>query len=794
MRRIVFAGFLIVLALLLVCCSGEEPEQPAEEVISTDTSDVSAANNTTMLFAGTDDVGRTVGIPGDADVPELDESRQVGVFYFLWQGASDIDGPYDVTKIIETDPNAAQDAVSWIMAGGGAAGKRHWWGEPLFGYYRGGDQWIMERDIQMLTDAGVDFIAMDCSNATTYPTQTEVFLTALNKFYKQGYDVPKITFITKGSSGQTVAQLYEEVYKAHPEYDHLWYKVDGKPLMVGSTTTAYLNKKCRAYFTMKWAQWPKEAYHNDAFPWLDLDLDHDGMQTIYEWSDNRSIMSVSVAQHCGTLAFSSSAFYGDDTNHTRNWHNGANDKSEDAVLYGYNLAEQFENAIRANVDIVFITGWNEWIATRQTTWAGMDGEYITDPIILVDTADINNSRDIQPMNGGYGDNYYMEMVEYIRRFKGCRTMNSKLNTAARDASVSIDINGSFSQWNEVPFYWLDYTGDITDRDAKGFGKLKYTDTTGRNDIYKMKMTADSKNLYCYVETVNDIEGFGQEHCMTLFLAVGTGNESWCGYDYAVGRLAAGDGTLSVEHRTAEGWQECGRADCRLSGNMLQLALPLDMLGLSASSGITIQFKWADNYQGEDDIRSFYLNGDAAPYGRLNYLYAPLRECVFRRETRAETEKRPNPDGLKIKKWTLLGDWKDSRIDDMGNEMVEYGPSRSYDGNDESAWNPCATADYASGEGIVYELNGTYELTEIEFHMGTNPTYMEIWVSADGADFRRAATVDAGNADSMYEGEYCTVPLAEAEGVKFVKIMFTGSKSKTQWINFREIRIKDTAAQ
>lgn len=784
MKKIKTISIIILLVLLLGGCGG------AESMENTDVADISARSNTTMLYAGTDDLGRTVGIPGDEDVPEYDESRQVGVFYFLWQGASGTEGPYDVSKILEENPDAAQDGVSWIMAGGGSAGQRHWWGEPLFGYFRGGEQWLMERDVQMLTDAGVDFLALDASNASTYPTQTEVLLAALEKYYKQGYDVPQITFITKGSSGQTMEKLYEEVYKAHPEYDHLWYKVDGKPLMIGSTTTAYLTKKCRAYFTIKWAQWPKESYHNDAFPWIDFDLDGDGVQTVYEWSDGTAIMSVSVAQHCRTLAMSSSAFYGDTTNHTRNWHNGANDTAEDAVLYGYNLAEQFENAIRANVDIIFITGWNEWIATRQAAWKGMDGEYITDPVILVDTANIDNSRDIQPMKGGYGDNYYMEMVQYIRRFKGCQTMNTQLNTAQEQVQKSIKVKGSFAQWNSVPTYYLDYTEDIIDRDAKGFGKLKYEDTTGRNDIYKMKMTHDEKNLYCFVECQTDIIGMGEEHCMSLFLSVGTGEADWCGYDFVINRVAPTGGKLVVEKRTENGWEECGHVAYRQSGSMMQLAVPLELLGLDGTEEISIQFKWADNYQGEDDIWSFYLNGDAAPYGRLNYLYAPLMESVFRRESRAETEKRPSPDGLKIKKWSLLGDWTDDRIWDDGNEDGNYGPSCAYDGDKETKWNPCATDRYASGEGIIFELNGTYALESLTCTIKSVQTYFTVYVSADGEEYHPAAVVDASTAGRYYTGQVCAVPLENAEQVKFVKLSFTGSSTGTPWINFMEIEIKD----
>ena len=40
------------------------------------------------------------------------------------------------------------------------------------------------------------------------------------------------------------------------------------------------------------------------------------------------------------------------------------------------------------------------------------------PVMFVDEFDQEHSRDIEPMKGGHGDNYYYQMVDYIRRYKG----------------------------------------------------------------------------------------------------------------------------------------------------------------------------------------------------------------------------------------------------------------------------------------------------------------------------------------------------------------------------------------
>ena len=63
--------------------------------------------------------------------------RQVGLFYFLWLGEHGRQGPFDVSKILEADPDAGKkpDSPLW-----GPAGRFHHWGEPLYGYYFSDDE------------------------------------------------------------------------------------------------------------------------------------------------------------------------------------------------------------------------------------------------------------------------------------------------------------------------------------------------------------------------------------------------------------------------------------------------------------------------------------------------------------------------------------------------------------------------------------------------------------------------------------------------------------------------------
>ena len=575
------------------------------------------------VYAGVDDLGRVLPLAGDNGVPAYDSNKYVGIFYFVWHGARQVPGPYDVSKIIEKDKDAARSDEAWQAAGGGPVGTNHWWGEPLFGYFRNTDRWVMSKDVQMLTDAGVDFIIFDYSNGNSYTQAVLTMLEILDIFHKQGFNVPKVSFVTKAESVRHMKEIYNDIYKSHPEYEHLWFKLDGKPLMIGSNKSPDLDQEVKDFFTIKYAQWPRESYSDDGFPWMDFQRP----QTLYGKESGTTIMSVSVAQHSGTLALSSSAFYGDDTNKTRSYHNGANDKSEDAYLYGYNFAEQFEYAISQNPDIIFVTGWNEWIATRQNpgSWKYIDGTPNYEPVILVDAADINNSRDIQPMQGGFGDNYYMQLISYIRKFKGLAPYNTNLPEKSTTYGT-IDFSNGFADWDKLGQTYIDYTQDTEHRDARGYGRIVYKNDTGRNDIFVSKVACDNKNIYFYVETLDPLTPKEDKHWMNLFISTGNeGNKTWHGYDFVVNRVSPSDNKAVLE-KCFGGWnfEKVQDIDFMYNNNKLQIAIPLETLGYESHENLRIEFKWADNYvlneNNEADIFTFYTDGDAAPYGRLNYIF------------------------------------------------------------------------------------------------------------------------------------------------------------------------------
>lgn len=613
MNKIVIRVFLLLLLSammfsLIGCTTNDEPPKIPGTNITLYTGPYSEVNG---ALAGVDDLGRELLY--DDQTIDLND-KKVGIFYFLWQGEHGTSGPYDNYKIATETPEALTSEARWIRNGGGSVGQHHFWGEPLFGYYKSSDDWVLRKHVQMLADAGVDFLVLDATNSFPYVERVKQVIAIWYEYLELGYNVPKISFYTNSQSGATMKAIYNNLHnnkkfnEQYPRLSELWYNWDGKPMIVGLEAEA--SDEIKEYFTIKESTWPNAGRTDNGFPWMEFDrlLSDDA---VYGVNGRKEVLNVSIAQHSATCTMSFTAWYGAN-DRTRSWHDGVNDTSENAILYGYNFAEQWEWALKQDTEMIFVTGWNEWVAQRQPV-------YDTNrPIVFVDCADPNTSRDAEPMRGLFGDNYYMQLCYYIAQYKGAA---NRVNVGENQ---TIDINGDFSQWDaaSVTAKYLDYSNDTVDRDCRGFGKLKYQNTTGRNDIVNMKIAKDADNLYFYVDTAAALTAPEGETWMTLFIDSGNNdNANWYGYDFKVdpasGKLYKSNGDWN--------WQEVATVTVKYEGNKLMLSVKRADIG--TQDAVDIQFKWADNYQKNEldtyDVWTLYCDGDAAPYGRLNYVYSEV---------------------------------------------------------------------------------------------------------------------------------------------------------------------------
>ena len=114
--------------------------------------------------------------------------------------------------------------------------------------------------------------------------------------------------------------------------------------------------------------------------------------------------------------------------------------------------------------------------------------------MFVDQFDQEHSRDIEPMRGGHGDDYYYQFVSYVRRYKGARPLPSL-------ESRPIKMDGRFDDWREVQPEFRDTIGDQVRREHRGWDtNVTYRNFTGRNDIVAAKVSWNKSTAWFYVRT------------------------------------------------------------------------------------------------------------------------------------------------------------------------------------------------------------------------------------------------------------------------------------------------------
>lgn len=554
-------------------------------------------------WVATDGLGRQ--LPGHDICGGVRDGRFTGIFYWTWHTMHGRQGPFDNTKIIAADP---QDP-KW-----GPLGAPHHWGEPELGYYIMTDPYVIRKHASMLTDAGIDVIIFDTTNPPfTFKESYMALCREYAKIRSEGNEVPQIAFLCPfGDPTVVVNAVYNDLYK-QGLYKDLWFNWKGKPLIMADPYY-FKDSEIVKFFTFRK---PIPSYFTgptgpDQWGWLEVYPQHG----FYNREGKVEQVTVGVAQNA--VGNELSAMSHKEGAMGRSWHGGARDTGKDAVLYGLNFAEQWEKALEYDPEFIFITGWNEWVAGHFNKWYKYDGDdsYYKDAL-FVDQYNHEYSRDTEPMKGGHGDNYYYQMVSYIRKYKGVR----RLDSAAGACSISID--GEFGDWDAVRPEYRDTVGDTAWRDHKGYGKTHYVNKTGRNDIVLSRAGFDREMLYFYVETRDDITSHTDRNWMLLFIDSDRDHSTgWNGYDFLVNyKVVDSDTTVVMESTGGWDWKEVGRAGYRVKGNRMELSIPVETAGIDLSGEFGFDFHWADNIQKDDDITEFSVSGDSAPNRRFNYRFA-----------------------------------------------------------------------------------------------------------------------------------------------------------------------------
>ena len=288
---------------------------------------------------------------------------------------------------------------------------------------------------------------------------------------------------------------------------------------------------------------------------------------------------------------------------------------------GIKFADQWRRARELDPPVVLVTQWNEWTAQRfQYTGGGITYAkrplYHNDPW-FIDVYDDEFNRDLEPMKGGHGDNFYYQLIDNVRRYKGAR------ESEPASAPVTISLT-DFSGWDSVAPEFRDDQDDVRHRSHQGFGTNHYTNTTGRNDIRRCKVARDETNVYLLVETVDAVtaKAAGGEYWMNCFIRdESSAALGWEGYHFRLRNEHPASGKLTLSH-SSNGWNwvSLGEVDTEINGNQLAVSIPRSLLGLPANSSFAhLSFKWTDN-QLDTTADGWLLNGDAAPNARFRYRY------------------------------------------------------------------------------------------------------------------------------------------------------------------------------
>ncbi len=597
-------------------------------------------------WVGVDALGRTM--PGIDDVGPVkkDQRRVVGIFYITWHddGKFNLKSPYmaDVSKILAKDPSARLDGKHPLWTEGS-----YHCAEPEMGYFLSKDEWVIRKDMSMLADAGVDVLVMDVTNAVRYWDEWDVVFPVMQKMKAEGNKVPQFCFWAfNGPVVRVVQDLYDRIYKVE-KYKDLWFYWDGKPLLLYNANPKVdangrnpdapdYSQEVKDFFTLRNMWWGYYEWAGERFVGMEdnwsfgLDMGDPRVSSMKPeervslHNGKREEAAVTPGQHSSSLIGKSwTVEKGEPELNEQDlpvptyvpWLGKTVEHPEG---YGIYFQQRFDEALSANPQFLYINDWNEWTAGKYNT----EGEFMRRKcgFFFVDQYNTEFTRAIQPMKGGYTDNYYMQMAQNIRRYKGVRPIPEI------KGYTTIKMDGDFQDWKQIGVEYRDTIGDTAHRDYKGYGGLHYKDDSGRNDIVTCKVAVDEKNVYFYAETNEALTPHTDPNWMLLLIdADRNPHTGWYGYDFLINHSIVDSKTTTIKRYDSamESWVEAARLSYRYKGKSLQLAVPRKLLGLEGFA-FSFDFKWADNPRDLTDPISLCTAGDTAPNRRFNY------RCIWKR--------------------------------------------------------------------------------------------------------------------------------------------------------------------
>ena len=115
-------------------------------------------------WVSVDGLGRE--LPTNKEVGGIKQGKYVGIFYWTWHYNFISNTPHNVTEIMKEHPEIKNDFNHDLWRKKYYA-TSYFWNEPIYGYYTSTDKYVLRKQAEML-DAGIDFVAFDCTNGSFY--------------------------------------------------------------------------------------------------------------------------------------------------------------------------------------------------------------------------------------------------------------------------------------------------------------------------------------------------------------------------------------------------------------------------------------------------------------------------------------------------------------------------------------------------------------------------------------------------------------------------------------------------
>ena len=628
-------------------------------------------------WVASDALGRLMPSAEEEGPVKNDKRRVVSIFYITWHTQdhyTNFKAPYsaDVTNILNAEPAARLDAKHKLWS----EGSFHW-GEPETGYFLSQDEYIIRKDMSMLTDAGVDVLVLDVTNAVRYWDEWEVLFKTMEKIKAEGNKVPQFCFWAFNGPVITVVQdLYDRIYKNN-RFTDLWFYWDEKPLLLYNGTPKFdangqdakqpnphydkgaktdasnphygdpdyalefytdYTKEVKNFFTkrtMWWGyhKWKGNRYVGTEDNWsFGYDLGNKNVRAmdpddlVSKHNGKKEEACVTPAQHPASLVGKS---WRRETDQPQLNEYDLVDSAYVPWLgktvknpegYGIYFQDRWNEALRSDPDMLYINDWNEWTAGKYQPDNNGTKKFMRrdNPFFFVDQYNAEFNRCIQPMKDGYTDNYYMQMAQNIRKYKGVRP------PLVQKGFNPVKIDGQFDDWEKGLTEFRDTKGDTYHRDHNGYGGLHYTNESGRNDIITSKVTVDKRTICFFAETNQQLTPSTDKNWMLLLIdADNNSRTGWYGYDFIINKSVLDSNTTTLMRydgsHPEDPWTNIANLKLSSTGKSLEIEVPRKLLNLIGSE-FTIDFKWSDNPADLKSPISLCTNGDTAPNRRFNYRF------------------------------------------------------------------------------------------------------------------------------------------------------------------------------